>query len=135
MNATLENYINLSKEEALASLQSVESGLTEKSASERLQTYGYNEITRGPKRSVFIQSLLHSINPLVGILFIAAGISAFTGDIANASIITIVLLISVTLDYIQSHRSLKAVNQLQSQVALGASVIRDNQAKDIQLEQ
>lgn len=132
MEEKLENYINLSKDEALLSLQSVETGLTEESASERLGNYGYNEITRGPKRSVFIQSLLHSINPLVAILFIAAGISAFTGDIVNSSIIMIILLISVILDYVQTNRSLKAVQHLQSQVSLRATVLRDNQSKDIQ---
>lgn len=135
MEKKLEKYINISKEEVLSSFQSTENGLSEKTASERLQTYGYNEIARGPKRSVFIQSLLHSINPLVGILFIAAGISAFTGNIVNSSIIMIVLLISVILDYIQSNRSIKAVQQLKAQVALQATVIRDTQAKDIQARQ
>jgi Mg2+-importing ATPase len=132
MDEKLENYINLSKDEVLSSLQSTEKGLSEKTAGERLKTYGYNEITSGHKRSVFIQSLLHSLNPLVGILFIAAGVSAFTGNMANASIIMFVLLISVVLDYIQSHRSIKAVQQLQAQVSLQTTVIRDNQTKDIQ---
>lgn len=132
MEETLEKYINLSKEEVLLSLQSTETGLNEKIATERIKTYGYNEIIRGPKRSAFIQSIMHSINPLVGILFIAAGVSALTGDLVNSSIIIIVLLISVVLDYIQSHRSLKAVHHLQTQVALQATVIRDNQSKDIQ---
>lgn len=128
----LKDYLHLSNEEVLASFQSSEHGLTEKAANDRLKTYGYNEITHRPKRSVFIQSILHSINPLVGILFIAAIISAFTGDIPNASIITTVLVISMVLDYVQSHRSLKAVQQLQAQVALHASVIRNNQSRDIQ---
>lgn len=132
MDMNLEKCKNLSKAKILISLQSAETGLTEKIAVDRLNTYGYNEITRGPKRSVLIQSLLHSINPLVGILFIAAVISAFVGDIANATIILIILAISVILDYIQSHRSLKAVQQLQTKVALLATVIRDNKTKDIQ---
>lgn len=131
MSDELEKYRNLSNDEALVSLKSSESGLSEDTAAECLKIYGYNEIIRGPKRSVFIQSVLHSLNPLVGILFVAATISAFSGNIPNASIILAILIISVLIDYLQSHRSLKAIQHLQSQVALQSTVLRDNIWKDI----
>lgn len=135
MEKKLEDFIYLSKEEALSSLQSSENGLTKNIVTQRLKMYGYNEIIRNPQKTVFIQSIIHSINPLVGILFIAAGISAFTNNIANSSIIMMVLVISVLLDYVQSHKSFKAVQKLQNQVALQVTVRRDNQFIDIPANQ
>lgn len=131
MESILENYINVSRDKVLLDLQSSESGITNKMAAERLKVYGNNEIINGPKRSVFIQSIVHSINPLVGILFLAASISAFTGDTINAIIILLILSISILMDYFQTHRSLKAVQHLRSQVALYATTLRNNEWGDI----
>lgn len=61
---------------------------------------------------VFIlDAIAHSANPLVAILIIAALISAFTGRFLNAAIIAVVSL-SIFLDYVQAHRSLKAAKKL-----------------------
>lgn len=135
MEKKLEDFIYLSKEEALSSLQSSENGLTKNVVIQRLKTYGYNEIIRNPQKTVFIQSIIHSINPLVGILFIAAAISAFTNNIVNSGIIMMVLVISVLLDYVQTHKSFKTVQKLKNQVALQVTIKRDNQFIDIPANQ
>ncbi len=112
-------------------LQSSQQGLSEIFAKQRLKLFGYNELAATKKRSIIIESLSHSINPLVGILLIAALISALTGSITNALIIIFMVIISILIDYYQSHVSLHAMEKLKSQVAVMATVLRNNEWTDI----
>ena len=74
-----------------------------------------------------MEAISHATDPLVGILLFAAVVSAFTGSVVNAIIIITIVVMSITLDYVQSHRSLMAVKRLQEQVAATANVLRDGQ--------
>ncbi|HUK36441.1 MAG TPA: magnesium-translocating P-type ATPase, partial [Vicinamibacterales bacterium] len=71
-------------------------------------------------------------NPLVLILVIAAVASAFLGEVADAGIITIIILLSAAIDFAQTHRSQQAVAQLRDQVAPTATVLRDGDWKELQ---
>ncbi len=62
---------------------------------------------------------------MILILIIAAAISALLGDPVDATIITILVLLSVTIDFIQTYRSQKAEIGLRTQVAPTASVLRE----------
>ena len=59
------------------------------------------------------------------ILLIAAVSSAFLGDATDAGIIIVIVLLSNTLDFTQTHKSQRAVEQLQQRVAPTATVLRD----------
>ena len=96
-----------------------------------MRIFGYNEFAKTQKRSIIVESLSHAVNPLVGILLIAALISGLTGSVTNAVIIIFMVILSVVIDYYQSHRSLRAMEQLKSQVAATATVLRDNAWRDI----
>ena len=52
-------------------------------------------------------------------------ISALTGEITNFLIITVMVLFSVTLDFVQEHRAGKAAESLRHSVSVRARVIRD----------
>ncbi len=126
-----QTLLNLGREQVLTKLSSSVNGLTNAEAQKRLSDYGPNEIIQKRYRSLFLQAISHSTNPLIAILLFAAAISAFTGNITSAVIIIVMVLISIILDYFQSHRSLLAAKRLQERVAATASVLRDGKWVDI----
>lgn len=131
MQNTFETYLNLTLDQIFQKLQSSQQGLTDAYVKKHLQIFGYNEFAKAKKRSIIVESLSHALNPLIGILLIAALISALTGSVTNAVIIFLMVIISVVIDYYQGHRSLHAMEQLKLQVAATATVLRDNVWIDI----
>lgn len=106
-------------------------GLNTIEASRRFAKYGANEIAATATRGAIVSYLSHFTHPLVLILLVASIISAFVGETTSASIIALIVLLSVTLDFIQERRSGKAAERLRNAVALRASVVRDGQMRDL----
>jgi P-type Mg2+ transporter len=104
---------------------SSERGLTAQEARLRLEKYGPNEPTIVHRTAGIRQLLVFFANPLVIILLIASIISAALGEVINASIIVAMVLLSVALNFFQTFRSQRAVEQLRAGVALTSSVLRD----------
>ena len=106
-------------------------GLTAQEAESRLDEFGPNEPATAQHHS-FLSDLWHVFrNPLVLILVLAAVASAFLGQVADAAIITTVVLLSAIIDLVQTHRSQKAVEQLRDRVAPTATVLRDGEWKEL----
>lgn len=100
-------------------------GLTSSDASRLLRIHGRNEIVHAQHLEAFAQLASFFINPLVIILLVASAISAFVGEFVNSLIIVIMVLFSVTLDYLQHDRAQKAEQALKKRVAQTATVLRD----------
>lgn len=127
----LQSLITLDKQEVLSKLKSSLDGLTHIEAQKRQALYGFNEIAQSPYRLLIMEAISHSTNPLVAILLIAAVVSAFTGNVVSSIIIIIMVMMSIGLDYFQSHRSLIAIRKLQRHIASTANVLRDQQWNEI----
>jgi len=69
------------------------------------------------------------------VLLVAAGISALTSDLTGALIIGAIVLMSVTLDFVQAYRAGRAAEQLALKVAVTASVLRDGQTCELPVTQ
>jgi len=106
-------------------------GLTSLEAAERLQQHGPNQIKPARQRAVVLQFLAHFRNPLVLVLLAASGLSALTGDSTGALIIGLIVLMSVTLDFVQEYRAGRAAEQLAAQVAVTATVLRDGKPREV----
>jgi len=106
-------------------------GLASKVAAERLARYGPNDPTPRKRRSVLIDFLRLFLNPLVLVLLIAALASAALGQATDAGIIFAIVILSSTLEFGQTRRSQKAVEELRAQVAPKATVLRDGQWTEI----
>jgi P-type Mg2+ transporter len=106
-------------------------GLSSDEAARRLAVHGANELLRSEGKSASLQFLSHFLNPLVLILLAASAVSGFAGETTNAGIITLIILMSVTLDFVQERRSGKAAARLRETVGLRATVIRDGKAREI----
>lgn len=120
--------------ELLAALGSNASGLSDDQASAQLERYGHNELNATPRRTLIRQYLSHFKNPLVLILLAASTLSALMGEVEGAWIIWAIVLMSVTLDFIQEFRAQNAANLLKKQVAVRATVLRNGEPQEIRLE-
>src|SRR5674476_871236 len=100
-------------------------GLTSAEATERQKQFGPNRLRPALQRALVLQFLVQFRNPLVLILLVASGISALTGDVTGALIIGLIVVMSVTLDFVQSYRAGRAAERLALQVAVTATVLRD----------
>jgi P-type Mg2+ transporter len=113
-------------------LQSSEQGLASDEACKRLGTYGPNDTIGTKRASGLVQFLRLFLNPLIIILLIASIISAILGDPVDAGIIFVIVLLSNILNFVQTYRSQKAVDQLRSSVAPTATALRDGKWIEIQ---
>src|SRR5665647_3372886 len=117
----------------LERLTSSPDGLSSAEATRRLARYGPNLIHGERKRALALQFLAKFRNPLVIILLTASALSAFTGDAASFFIIGTIVLISVTLDFVQEYRAGQAAESLRQSVAVRGQVLRDGKLLEIPL--
>ncbi|MEI7430962.1 MAG: magnesium-translocating P-type ATPase [Betaproteobacteria bacterium] len=100
-------------------------------AKTRLARFGPNLFRESNEKSLLAQFLTRFKNPLVIILLVASGVSAFTGEITNFIIISCIVLLSVTLDFVQEYRANAAAEKLRQSVSLRANVLRGGQTIEI----
>ncbi|WP_136514865.1 magnesium-translocating P-type ATPase [Geomonas edaphica] len=115
----------------LESLGSSPDGLDSAEASLRLARFGPNLIHGERKKALFLQFISKFKNPLVIILLTASALSAFTGDATSFIIIGIIVLVSVTLDFVQEYRAGQAADRLRQSVTVRGQVLRDGGVLDI----
>ena len=108
-------------------------GLSTAEAAARLARFGPNLIHGERKRALVLQFLTKFRNPLVIILLAASALSAFTGDAAGFFIIGAIVVISVTLDFVQEYRAGQAADRLRQSVAVRGQVLRDGRLLEIPL--
>jgi Mg2+-importing ATPase len=111
--------------ELFKQLESSDHGLTTPEAERRLLKFGSNEPAPRRRMAGVKQFMLLLANPLIIMLLIASLLSAFLGELINASIIIAMVLVGITLNFIQTRRSERIADRLQGQVALTATVLRD----------
>lgn len=109
------------------------SGLTRQEAARRLKHCGPNEFAEKKQLSLVMSFLLKFANPLIFILIAAALIAAMLGELLNPAIIITVVVISVTLDFINTYKSEKAAEALKERVKITATVIRDGREHELPL--
>lgn len=114
-----------------AQLGSSPEGLSEAEAEARRRTFGPNLLRPRAERAWILQFFAHFKNPLILVLLAASAIAGMLGDMKSFVVITVIVLMSVTLDFFQEYRASRAVEKLRHTVALRASVTRDGQAREI----
>jgi P-type Mg2+ transporter len=120
--------------EALASGPGRLLGLTQREAEARLHQFGPNDPAPRKHGARAIELLLLFLNPLVIILLLACIISIVVGQTADAAIIFVIAMLSVAINFIQTYRSERAVRKLREHVCLTATVLRDEQWKEVRRE-
>jgi P-type Mg2+ transporter len=115
----------------LEQLRTSERGLTGEEADARLARAGPNEPAPARHAAVAVQLLQLFANPLVLILLIASGVSAFLGEIVSASIIVGIVLLGIAVNFVQTYRSQRAVERLREGVAPTATALRDRSWREV----
>ena len=100
-------------------------GLTAAEAARRLKEAGPNDPAATKQGGPLAEFLRFCASPLVIILFVASVTAALLGQVVDASIIAVMVLLSVILNFMQAYRSEREVERLRERVAPTATVLRD----------
>lgn len=108
----------------LAALGTSERGLDHGTAAQRLHEVGPNVLAshRTTALGVLVRQLR---NPLLILLLAAAGVSALTGDPSDATIIAVIIGLSVGLGFVNEFRSEQAIAAMHANIRHEAIVWRD----------
>ncbi|HXI54837.1 MAG TPA: cation-transporting P-type ATPase, partial [Polyangia bacterium] len=109
-------------------------GLTTAEAVERRAVCGANVVAGGRRLSVLLELLLRFKNPLILLLLGAAAIAGFSGDGRSSSVILVMVILSVVLDFVQEHRAGRAAERLRRSAHVKTTVLRDGVAADLPVE-
>ena len=115
----------------LAELAADSAGLSAAEAKLRLAKFGGNQLRDHKKQLLLLQFLARFKNPLVLLLLTASAISALTGELTNFVIIFVMVILSVTLDFVQEHNAGKAAESLRQSVSIRVRVVRDGKITEI----
>ena len=122
-------------EGVLQKLRTSSNGLTEAEAARRLQEFGPNVVAQDKRHNRWRLLGRALINPLVILLSILAVVSAFTGDLRAAVVMSVMVLLGVVLRFVQEARADEAAAKLKAMIRVNATVVRDGQTKEIPLAQ
>jgi len=109
----------------------VPNGLTSAEAAARLARYGPNDPTTVKRGAAITELLVLFLNPLVIILLVASLISLVLGDAPDATIILVMVLLGVAINFFQTYRSQQAIQKLRENVTPTATVLRDGSWQEI----
>lgn len=120
----LAEVARLSPDDALQRLSSTAVGLAPSQVEQQLRSVGPNRVARQVRHTVLGELAARSINPLNILLLSLATASYFLGDQRAAIMIAIMVVLSITLGFLQEYRSNNAADELQKMVSITTSVRR-----------
>ena len=106
-------------------------GLQRAQVEEREKQYGKNELTDKKKISILVLLFHQFKDVMIFILLIAAVISFLVGDVNDAIVILIILLLNALIGFVQEFRAEKAMEALKKMSSYNAAVRRDGKRLEI----
>lgn len=123
--ANLEWY-TLEKEAVEKELStSLSKGLDDKEAAERLERYGYNEIEQKKRKTIFQMYVDQFKDFMIIILIIAAVISGLLGELTDAVVILMIVVLNAVLGVVQENKAEESLAALKRMSAPSAKVLRN----------
>ena len=116
---------------ALRRLDSSLEGLLDREAEDRLGVYGTNTVAQEARVSPLRQIFSYFKNPLNLLLIALAALSLYLGDREAATIIALMVVISITLTFVQEYRSTNAAERLREMVSTTATVLRKDRRSGV----
>src|SRR5882724_8165675 len=120
-------------EGVLARLGTSDKGLSPEQVEERLERFGPNDVEHARKEGFLGEILERSRNPLVIQLFVIAAVSLWMGDQRAATVVGLMVVLSVLLGYVQERRSGRAVERLLSMIKATCTAIRAGKETELPL--
>lgn len=108
-----------------------ERGLSLSSASKHLSKHGKNKLSEMPGKS-FLKMIAEQFSSvLVIILIIASVISAFVGEVTDAAVIFVIVILNAVIGFYLEAKADKSIKSLSSLLSLKTKVIRDGSVYSI----
>ncbi|KMN47091.1 hypothetical protein VK90_01870 [Bacillus sp. LK2] len=111
-------------ESALAFLETTPNGISEKEAERRIDTHGRNEVAHEKPPAWYLQLLLSFKNPFIFVLLALGVLSFFTDDMKGTIVVTVMVVLSAFIRFLQEFRSQQAAEKLKAMVRTTATVLR-----------
>jgi len=115
----------------MCDLQSSRNGLITPIVHKRLKMEGFNVLKQESKSHVLFQLLSRFKDPLILVLILVAFISFSMGEIVDATIVIVMVILSSLLNFIQEYKASNAAAKLKHHLSNKAMVWRDNKLKEI----
>ena len=130
----LAELARLEKSEVFTRMKSSPEGLSEADAESRLAEAGPNVIASEKHRGWLWRLLTATRNPLVILLIVLAIISFATGDARAGTVMSLMVILGVSLRFVQEARADAAAAKLKAMITLTTAVVRAGKAEEIPLE-
>jgi Mg2+-importing ATPase len=121
----MRNVWELAPEKVFEELKTTPQGLSSEEAERRLREYGLNEALTGRRLSSLLLFLSQFRSPLVYILVFATLVAALAGELTDAIIILVIIIVNSLIGFILERRSGKALEKLRKYVRYSVKVVRD----------
>lgn len=112
----------------------INQGLSRRQVHERLRTYGENAVFKKKRSRPIIAFVKKFQSPLLILLITVSIVSFFIGQSTNATILLFMVGLSVTLDFLNTYKSEKAVQELTSRVVTTATILRGGKRHEVPLK-
>src|ERR1700722_2919741 len=123
ISSPLDSFWSLSSKDALQQLSCSDNGLSASTAEERLDTYGPNTLKGASHASAIMLFLSQFKSPITLLLIAAALLSIGLGDLTDALIILIIILISSFLGFWQEKGAAHAVKEWLMETVVPGDVV------------
>lgn len=132
MDAT---WYQLSTDEIFSKLQTAEAGLSAAEVEKRLQQYGKNTVPQPKSKTLATIFFSQFLDPLIYVLIAAAIISVFTGDVADAIFIVIIIVVNAILGAYQEWQAENSAEALRNMVKIKCRVKRNGRIYEVEAEE
>ena len=122
-------------ENVLSQFDTSAEGLSKQEVLERQKEYGLNKIEEKKPTPLIKLFLIQFVDILIGLLIVAAVAAYAIGDVIDACVIMLAVLLNVIMGFIQEYRSQKAVESLKNLIVKTAVVKRENRIEQINSEE
>ncbi len=106
-------------------------GLSSAEVEQRRRRHGDNALAETKARPLWLRFLDQFKNLLVMVLLFAAGLAWTIGDLKDALVILVVVVLNAALGFYQEHRAERTLSTLKAMVAVRARVRRDGRITEV----
>ena len=122
-------------ENILSQFNTSMNGLSRSKVLKRQKEYGLNKIEEKKPTPLIKLFLIQFVDILIGLLLVAAVAAYAIGDVIDAGVILLAVLLNVIMGFIQEYRSQKAVESLKNLIVKTAVVKREGAIEQVNSEE
>jgi Ca2+-transporting ATPase len=126
-----DEFHRLKTGEVLKKLDSSEKGISKEDALERIKKHGYNQLRKKKGISPVKIFLSQFTSFLVIILILAVVFSFLIGEVLDATVILVVVIVNAIFGFVQEYRAEKAIEALKKLTTPETLVLREGKIQEI----